>query len=112
MKDICDLYIDEKKNISFLKIDVEGYEKEVLLGADFDLYRPSIVIVEATEPCTSIPNYKEWEYILIEHSYHFIFMQGVNRYYIADERNELDEEFLEMEYYKFLYNIYHAICQK
>lgn len=109
LKDICDAYVNENVDISFLKIDVEGYEREVLLGADFDVYRPYVVVMESTEPCTLIPTYEQWENILIEHAYHFVYMQGVNRYYVADERRYLDEEFFpDMEYYKCLYDIWHT----
>lgn len=113
LKDICDSYIDRETNISFLKVDVEGYEKEVLLGADFNQYRPNIIVMESTEPCTVIPNYGSWENILVRNSYHFVFSYGVNRYYVADERSDLDEGFAGgMEYYRFLYDIYHVTFKR
>lgn len=106
LKKICEKYIKENTHISFLKIDVEGYEREVLLGADFELYRPYILVIESTEPCTTIPTYEKWENILLKHSYHFVFAQGVNRYYVANERSYLDKEFFpDMEYYRHLYDI-------
>ncbi|MGI3776649.1 MAG: FkbM family methyltransferase, partial [Janthinobacterium lividum] len=55
--------------IHFLKIDVEGAEESVLRGADFALYRPWIVVVEATRPNTQIPAYASWEPILLDHRY-------------------------------------------
>lgn len=94
LKKICDQYIDKDQNICFLKIDVEGYEKNVLLGADFKAYRPMVVLMESTLPTTNIPCYDEWEYILIENNYHFIFEYGVNRYYVANEHSELDDKFI------------------
>ncbi len=45
LKSICENYIDNGRSISFLKIDVEGAEKDVLLGADFEKYRPKIVVI-------------------------------------------------------------------
>ncbi len=113
LKDICDSYIKREINISFLKVDVEGYEREVLLGADFNQYRPNIIVMESTEPCTVIPNYEKWEKILITNGYHYVFSHGVNRYYVADERSDLDEEFVGgIEYYRFLYDIYHVKFQR
>jgi hypothetical protein len=34
--------------IDFLKVDVEGWEQQVLRGLDFMRHRPTILIVEAT----------------------------------------------------------------
>ncbi len=94
---ICDEYVKDKE-ITFLKIDVEGYERQVLLGADFDRYRPKIILVESTIPRTKISNYDEWEEILIEGGYHFVYSRGVNRYYVADEqRGRYDDRFIQFE---------------
>ncbi len=84
------------RHISFLKIDVEGFEKQVLLGADFKKYRPEVVVMESTLPMTDIPCHEEWEYILTENGYHHVFSYGVNRYYVADECGTLDEKFIPM----------------
>lgn len=91
--DICEKYVGDQE-ISFLKIDVEGFEKEVLLGADFKRFRPLILIIEATMPGTDIANYLEWEEIVLKNGYHHAYSHGVNRYYVADEHKELDKEFL------------------
>ena len=94
--------------ISFLKIDVEGAEEGVLNGADFVRYRPWIVVMESTRPNTDVPSYMEWEQILLSQQYHFAFSYGVNRYYVADEKKELDERFLSPQELRKLYRIYHA----
>ena len=49
------------KNIHFLKIDVEGMESAVLKGFNLKQWRPWIILIEATEPNTTIQNYKKWE---------------------------------------------------
>ena len=36
--------------IDFLKVDVEGFERKVLAGNDWDKYRPRVVVVEAIRP--------------------------------------------------------------
>lgn len=36
------------------KIDVEGFEKEVLQGCDFNIFRPWIFVIEAVKPGTAI----------------------------------------------------------
>jgi hypothetical protein len=33
-----------------MKIDVEGYEREVLSGADFSQVNPTVLVIEATPP--------------------------------------------------------------
>ncbi len=75
------LYSDEfvDTEIDFLKIDVEGGEKNVLLGADYKKYRPRIILIEATIPFRAAQDYRynpeaiascdEWEYILCEAGY-------------------------------------------
>lgn len=109
LKSICDEFLDKNKNISFLKIDVEGFEKEVLMGCDFNIYRPNIIVMESTLPATEIWCYEDWEYILLENNYHFVYSYGVNRYYVANERREFDTMFsninlnLLTDYYKVFY---------
>ena len=41
-----------KGEIHFMKIDVEGAEKAALLGCDFKRFRPWILAIELTIPCT------------------------------------------------------------
>jgi FkbM family methyltransferase len=84
-------------DIHFMKIDVEGYEQQVIQSNDWSLFRPWILVIEATEPNTQIESYVDWEVELINNKYHFVFKDGINRYYIADEHSELD--------YKFIYPV-------
>lgn len=106
LKEICDNHIKPEQNITFLKIDVEGFEKEVLLGADFGKYRPFIIVMESTEPNTMVFNHAQWEDILTNNRYHFAFTHGVNRYYVADERADMDHLFAPIDDILHLYNVY------
>ena len=72
--------------IHFLKIDVEGAEAAVLQGADFGAFRPWIVLAEATVPLTQVENYAEWEHILLAADYRFVWFDGLNRFYVAEEK--------------------------
>jgi FkbM family methyltransferase len=74
--------------IHFLKIDVEGAESLVLRGADFEKFRPWVVLVEATKPRLSEPSI-DWEAGLLSHGYTFAYFDGLNRFYVADEHAEL-----------------------
>lgn len=107
LKSICENYIPQNQTIHFLKIDVEGAEKQVLLGADFQAYRPWIVVIEATKPMTDVPCFDDWEYLLLSKGYHFVQMTGVNRYYVADEKEEFDKKILQKEELERLYEIYY-----
>lgn len=104
------------KTIHFLKIDVEGFEGDVLKGIDFSLFRPSIVVMEATVPGTSIACHDSWEYVLTQNSYIFLFSYGINRYYV-DAKNlallssvktrieTFQEGFNQYELYKVVYGV-------
>jgi FkbM family methyltransferase len=84
---ICDEYAP--KTIHFLKIDVEGAEAKVLRGADFKTHRPWIVLVEATEPLSPAPSHGEWDPWLTEAGYDFVLFDGLNRFYVAQEKADL-----------------------
>ena len=108
LHEICRKYVPENKEIMFLKIDVEGAEKNVLESMDFTKYRPWIVLVESTLPGTDIPNYDQWESILLGQGYHFVYEYGVNRYYVSDEKSFLDGRFVSWDEIMDLYRIFHA----
>ena len=57
MSNICKSYVPEGTKIDFCKIDVEGGEKNVLLGYDFINYRPKVFCIESTIPRSQKPNY-------------------------------------------------------
>ena len=65
MENVCKKYIPKNKIIDFCKIDVEGEEKNVLLGYDFKNYRPKVFCIESTIPGTNIPSYNLWEDLLL-----------------------------------------------
>jgi hypothetical protein len=72
----------ENKTIHFCKIDVEGFERSVLEGMDFNVHRPWIMLLESTVPGTSAPSHAEWEDLLIGNGYAFAHSYGINRYYV------------------------------
>jgi FkbM family methyltransferase len=75
--------------IDFLKIDVEGWEGDVIRGADWQRFRPLLVVVEATVPFSPEPCHQEWEPLLLEAGYGFAFFDGLNRYYLRLEDAQL-----------------------
>lgn len=81
-----------KKNsildVDFLSVDVEGSEADVFRGLDFTMIRPKVILAEATYPETDIPNWDEWEGILESANYECVYFDGLNRFYI--EKNQED----------------------
>lgn len=92
LDEICKQHAQDP--IHFLKIDVEGYEHEVIQGANWSRFRPWIVLVEAIWPNSSEPTHIAWESILLNHAYAFIYSDGINRFYLASEHIELAHHFL------------------
>jgi len=82
-----------KGEVHFLKIDVEGYEPQVLSGMDLVRYRPWIILIEATEPRSSEKTWYEWEDKILESQYEFVHFDGLNRWYLATERSYLKSRF-------------------
>ncbi|MGZ8320509.1 MAG: FkbM family methyltransferase [Telluria sp.] len=78
-------------DIHFLKVDVEGFEGEVLRGMDFVKWRPWVLVIEATLPNSRVTNHETWEAMVTGRGYHFAHFDGLNRYYVADEHKELLE---------------------
>ena len=81
-------------DIHFLKVDVEGSEKDVLEGLDLSRFRPWILVIEATMPLTTTPDHQQWEYLITEQDYQFVYFDGLNRFYIANEHSDLYESFV------------------
>ena len=81
------------RHVHWLKIDVEGFEARVLRGWDSKALRPWVIVVEATVPNSTEPDYAEWDPILVAADYRFIYFDGLNRFYIAAEHGELAAAF-------------------
>ena len=79
--------------IHFLKVDVEGFEGEVLRGMDFARWRPWVLVIEATLPNSRATNHASWEHLVLAQRYRFAWFDGLNRYYVAEEHGELMAHF-------------------
>jgi FkbM family methyltransferase len=93
LQSICDQYCREKP-LSFIKIDVEGSELDVIASLDWRTYRPILVVVEAVHPETRLPTWDSWEPVLLNAGYIFVWYDGLNRYYLRKESEELKKHFL------------------
>jgi len=66
------------RHIHFMKVDVEGFEYEVLAGNDWKKYRPEVICIEANHIV------KDWHPLFEEHGYTLAFSDGLNEYYTDD----------------------------
>lgn len=67
------------KHIHFMKIDVEGYEYDVIKGNDWEKFRPELMCIEANHIR------KDWRPLLKHAHYQLVFNDGLNEYYLAAE---------------------------
>jgi FkbM family methyltransferase len=80
------------KAIHWLKIDVEGYEREVLRGWTASA-RPWIVVVESTLPLTQSQTHERWAPLIAALGYRCAYFDGLNRFYLSSERMDLIDAF-------------------
>ena len=88
--------------IDFLKIDVEGTELSVLRGADLRRHRPKIIVLESKMPVTlnmvdrvdEVPDrVEEYSDFLSPLGYHFVYHDGLNSFFLAEESRALEKAF-------------------
>lgn len=93
LTDVYELHVPNGQEVHFLKVDVEGLEYQVIKGHQWGSYRPWIVLVEATMPTSQIESHQKWEPILLSAGYSLAYLDGINRFYVANERSELMHAF-------------------
>ncbi|MGA8660664.1 MAG: FkbM family methyltransferase, partial [Chthoniobacterales bacterium] len=71
--------------IHFLKIDVEGAEAEVVESLNLDQVRPWIIVIEATEPFSTVSTRNQWEHLITDRGYGFAYFDGLNCFYVFNE---------------------------
>lgn len=95
---VLDEHAKNKSEITFLNVDVEGFEKQVLSSIDFKRYHPRVIMAEATAPLTEVATQQKWESILIDNGYIFAMDDGLNRYYVHSTDESLLPKFIEANY--------------
>lgn len=78
----------------FIKIDVEGAEAAIITSTDWRQLRPTILVIEATEPWTNRLANQSWEPILLDQGYHRAYFDGINIFYLPHEHRDLQRHFL------------------
>lgn len=79
-------------DVQVLKIDVEGYEKDVLDGFSFTSCRPELIIIEAVSPASNSST-NSWTDRLSAVGYSEVYDDAVNRFFIRKESNDLRVHF-------------------
>jgi FkbM family methyltransferase len=72
-------------DIHFMSIDTEGSEKGVLEGVDFSVWRPWVLVIEATTPLTTQSTRQLWEELVLDADYRFCLFDGLSCCYVAEE---------------------------
>ncbi len=89
------------ETVDFLKIDVEGHEKQVVSGNNWQKNRPKIVLIETVVPKIlhnqdakkEHENWSTWVCEMKEKAYLFAYFDGLNSFFIREESSDLLECF-------------------
>ena len=73
-------------DIHFMSIDTEGAEKDVLESIDLSVWRPWVLVVEATSPLTTQSTRGLWEDLVLDAGYSFCLFDGLSCFYVAEEQ--------------------------
>lgn len=81
------------RDIHWLKLDVEGLEKNVIESWKDSNVRPWVLVIESTRPLSQDECHKDWEPLVIAKGYTYVYSDGLNRFYVSDEHPELVGKF-------------------
>jgi FkbM family methyltransferase len=92
LRDLCERYASSIE-IDFMKIDVEGGELEVLQSADWQRFRPVLLVIEAVVVNGREETWMNWEPVIISRGYEKVWFDGLNNFYLRSESLHLKEHF-------------------
>lgn len=103
LNEIFDKHVLNTQVVHFLKVDVEGFETEVIRGLDITVHQPWIICIE----CLEGENFDEYELKLLKNpgGYIFAYFDGQNRYYVRKDKNDIIENFKSMDNLNKYYEI-------
>ncbi|MBI3610812.1 MAG: FkbM family methyltransferase [Nitrospirae bacterium] len=76
------------REIHWLKIDVEGYERQVLESWGSEI-KPWVVVIESTLPLTQTESHQDWEHLILGMGYKFAYFDGLNRFFVSSKHTDL-----------------------
>jgi FkbM family methyltransferase len=71
--------------VHFMVVDVEGLEADVLATVDLALWRPWVLVIEATRPLSQESTHEAWDPGVLAAGYEFCLFDGLSRFYVAKE---------------------------
>jgi FkbM family methyltransferase len=80
------------RDIHWMKIDVEGFEHQVIESWGDSPVRPWVLVVESTRPRTQEDS-AGWEPLLLEKGYRPVHFDGLNRFYVSEAHADLAARF-------------------
>lgn len=72
-------------SVDFFKVDVEGFEDQVIQTIDFSKIQPSVIVVEATYPAESKLAIGSWHKVLLKNGYDYVLFDGINNFYVTND---------------------------
>lgn len=92
LESICERYTVGRV-IDFMKIDVEGGELEVLQSANWQRFRPILLVVEAVVVNGREETWMCWESVITKNGYQKVWFDGLNNFYLRSESLHLKKHF-------------------
>ena len=81
-----------ERDIHWMKIDVEGFERQVIESWGNAPQRPWVLVVESTRPRTQ-EACADWQPLLLEKGYRAVHFDGLNRFYVSEAHADLAQRF-------------------
>jgi len=88
--------------VDLLVVHADGFEEEVLRSMDLRLYKPKVVIVDAMRSLKLVTpgpwatdGYERWEYLLLSSGYRLTYSNGIDRFYVRDDFQNLPVQELD-----------------
>jgi len=92
LEEVCERHAGDRQ-IDFMKIDVEGGELEVLQSANWERFRPVLLVIEAVVVNGRDETWQGWEFVVTNRGYEKVWFDGLNNFYLRRESIHLREHF-------------------
>ncbi|MFL6725631.1 MAG: FkbM family methyltransferase [Sphingomicrobium sp.] len=77
------------ETIHWMKVDVEGMERDVISTWGDSSIRPWALVIESVHPATHEPTEGAWLELLLARGYEEVAFDGLSRYFVASEHSNL-----------------------
>lgn len=89
------LDLHPRHDIHWMKIDVEGFEDEVLRGWNTNHKRPWIIVIEATTPSSRTRRTFVNHPTILKFGYVFSYFDGLNEFFVHKSQLKLSDKLIE-----------------